>query len=188
MEATATVESRSVGYKLMGGLAMAGGVFYLAGTLIAMATGNWESVPLYFLSLLWTLGCIAGLVGIGMLGALGRGIFGRVALTIAMIVYAVAAVDALLIMAGVYSGEASPLFSVSRLGSLAAMLLVGIAALAARRWPGWRKFSPFALPLAIPVAIAAGAVSGSTQIPITLFVSLAWLLIGYAVWSSPEID
>jgi hypothetical protein len=179
------------GHRLMGGLAMAGAVCYIIGGFILLATGSLDGDNSNFLAntlaLVWALGSICGLVGIGMLGVVGRGVFGRVALAIATLAYALVALDALLIVAGVFSSvEASPLSAISRLGTLVGMLLVGIAALVARRWPGWRKLSPFALLLALPLAIAVSATTGGV-IPIPVFIGLAWLIIGYAVFSTPDL-
>lgn len=172
-------------HRLMGALAMAGGLCYLVMSIAYLVTGVEAGLFFDLLNVLWALGCLCGLAGIGLLGALGRGLFGRAALVVALLAYAIAALDGVLILAGLYAGPDSPLFAISRLGTLVGMLLVGIAALVARRWPGWRKFTPFAVPLAMPVALLAGLATGGA-VPITLFVGLAWLLIGYAVLSTPE--
>ena len=174
------------GHRLMGGLAIAGAVCYIIGGFILLAAGDNSNFLANTLALAWTLGSICGLLGIGMLGAIGRGLFGRIALAVAILAYALAALDALLILIGIYTGEGSPLFAISRLGTLVGMLLVGIAALVARRWPGWRKLSPFALLLALPLAIAVSATTGGV-IPIPVFICLAWLIIGYAVFSTPDL-
>jgi hypothetical protein len=173
------------GHRLMGGLAMAGAVCYIIGGIILLVTGGNANFLANTLAFVWTLGSICGLVGIGMLGAVGRGVFGRVALAIATLAYALAALDALLILIGIYTGEGSPIFAISRLGTLVGMLLVGIAALVAKRWIGWRKLSPFALLLALPLAIAVSAATGGVPIPV--FIGLAWLIIGYAVLSTPDL-
>jgi hypothetical protein len=172
-------------HRLMGALAMIGGLCYLVMSIAYLLTGVETGLLFDVLGTLWSLSCLCGLVGIGLLGVLGRGLFGRVALVVALLAYAIAALDAVLILAGLYTGEGSPLFALSRLGTLVGMLLVGIAALVAGRWPGWRKFTPFAVPLAMPLALLSGVLT-SGLIPITLFVGLAWLLIGYAVFSTPE--
>src|SRR5215207_7186919 len=91
------------GHRLMGGLAMAGAVCYIIGGFILLATDN-SNFLANTLGLVWTLGSICGLLGIGMLGAVGRGVFGRIALAIAMLAYALAALDALLILIGIYTG------------------------------------------------------------------------------------
>jgi hypothetical protein len=184
--ATAMQSQRDVrGHRLLGGLAMAGGLCYLAMAASFLVTGDDTGLLPNLLNVLWALGALCGLVGIGMLGVLGRGLFGRIALALALLAYALASLDGLLILAGLFSSETSPLFAVSRLGTLVGMLLVGIAALVARRWTGWRMLSPFAVPLAMPLAIVAGLVTGA-MVPIPLFIGLAWLLIGYAVFSTPR--
>ena len=170
-------------HRPLGALAAAGGVGYLVAGIVILATRDEAHPAVNALSVAWALGCLCGLIGIGLLGAAGRGVFGRLALAVAALAYALAALDALLILAGVFGVDDSPLFAVSRLGTLVGMLLVGIAAVAARRWPGWRRFSPFALLLALPAAVAFGAATGiPTIVP---FIGLAWALIGYAVWSTP---
>lgn len=172
-------------HRLMGGLAMVGAACYIVLAIYMMVT-NYADTPLALaLNLAWTLGSLAGLVGIGMLGAAGRGVFGRIALGVAMLAYALAALDGLLILVGIFSGEDSPLFAVSRLGTLVGMLLLGIATVVARRWPGWRKFSPFAIPLAMPVVLLFGLATGG-NLPIPMFIGLAWLIIGYAIVSTVD--
>ena len=186
MENSASTGVQVSHYRLMGGLAMTGGVLYaISGLFVdeaAATTPPWLSL----IGVIWALGCLCGLVGIGILGAVGRGLFGRIALAIAVLAYAVAALDGLLSAVGIFTVDTSPLFGISRLGTLVGMLLVGIAALVARRWPGWRTFSPFAVPLAVPVASGVFLVAGDSVIQVPLFIGLAWLLIGYAVLSTPE--
>ncbi len=94
-----------------------------------------------------------------------------------------AAVDALLITTGLYPVEGSPLFAISRLGTLVGMLLVGIAAVVARRWEGWRRFSPFAVLLALPISIVFAMATGIGSI--VIFIGLAWAIISYAILSTP---
>ena len=183
METTVGTRTVTEQHRPLGALAAAGGIGYLFAGVVLARTGDDTHPLLNVLSVVWALGCLCGLVGIGLLGAAGRGIFGRVALALATLAYALAALDALLILAGAFGTADSPFFAVSRLGTLVGMLLVGIAAVAARRWPGWRRFSPFALLLALPVAVAFSATTGIAAI--VPFIGLAWVLIGYAIWSTP---
>ena len=171
-------------HRLMGWLAVAGALCYIVGAIWVFRDSA-ETPLSSVLNLLWTLGSLCGLIGVGMLGVAGRNLFGRIALAVAMLAYALAALDGLLILIGVFTGEGSPLFAVSRLGTLVGMTLLGVATLVARRWPGWRKFSPFAIPLAMPVALLVGLVTNGS-IPIPLYIGIAWLIIGYAVISTAE--
>ncbi len=172
-------------HRLLGGLAMGGALCYGVLAFILVTQGFTYPPAVELLAVLWALGCICGLLGMAALGATGNNFLGRIALGIAILFYAIAAVDALLIVLNVYTGLESPFFAISRLGTLVAMLLVGIATLLARRWSGWRKFAPFAVPLVMPIAVLGGVATG-IQLPIPIFVALAWLIIGYAVWSTPE--
>ena len=188
VETTLGMSTGTRQHRPLGALAAAGGIVYVIyGIVVGVLARAGDGTPpgLEALGLAWALGCLCGLVAIGLLGAAGRGVFGRVALAVAALAYAVVALDALLVAAGIYAGQDSPLFAVSRLSTLVGMLLVGIATVAARCWPGWRRFSPFALPLALPVAIAFSAATGiMVMVP---FVGLAWLLIGFAIWSTPAL-
>lgn len=76
-------------YRPLGLLAMAGGVAYFVAGIVMGRTGNEEHFAVSLLSLAWALGSVCGLVGIGLLGVAGRGSFGRVALALAVVAYAV---------------------------------------------------------------------------------------------------
>ena len=183
METTIGAMTGAGQHRPLGAAAAAGGIIYLLLGVVLARAGEDTPRAIELFAAIWALGCLCGLVGIGLLGAAGRGVVGRLALAVAALAYAVAALDALLIAVGTYRGPDSPLFAVSRLGTLVGMVLVGIATVAARRWPGWRRFAPFALPLALPVAIAFSASTGIAAI--VPFIGLAWALIGYAIWSTP---
>lgn len=183
MDTAAGAVERSGQHRMMGLLAIGGSVLYIASAFILLASDNDSHTVAGVMSVFWALGAIAGLVGIGMIGATGRGLLGRIALAIAVLAYAIAALDGILYSAGVYEPEDSVLFAISRLGSLIGMLLLGFATVAARVWPGWRRLSPFAVPMALPVALVAAAIFDSGVMP--LFIGLAWLIIGYAVVSTP---
>jgi len=170
----------------LGLLAVAGGLAYAIAGIVMIATGDVEHPVVNVLSVAWALGALCGLVGIGMLGVAGRGIFGRIALAVSVVSYALAALDALLIAANAYAAEDSLLFAVSRLGTLVGMLLLGIATVAVHRWAGWRRFAPFALLVALPLDILLAAVlDEQSALPP---VGLAWMLIGYAVWSTSDTE
>jgi hypothetical protein len=70
----------------------------------------------------------------------------------------------------------------------AAMLLVGILALATKGW-GWRKITPLLTVLMFPVgaflttAVGLAAPSGGSP----LFQSLGWIIMGLAIFTSPAV-
>jgi hypothetical protein len=182
-DATIRMSSQVGKHRLWGGLAMVGALCYLIVGVMLATLGSEVDPRIELLSLLWALGCICGLLGIATLGVTGNHFLGRIAVGWTIVAYAVAAVDAFIISIGIYTTESSLLYSISRLGTLVGMLLVGIAVLLTRRWTGWRKFSPFAIPLAIPLAILFGVITATTP-TIEIFVALAWFIIGYAIWSA----
>ena len=184
MDTTAGTVERGGQHRMMGLLAMGGAVLYMVSSIALWRSGD-DSVAAGILSVFWALGAIAGLVGIGMLGVAGRGLLGRIALAIAVLAYAVAALDGVLYTAGVYEPDDSVLYAISRLGSLIGLLLLGFATVAVRLWPGWRRFAPFAVPLALPFAIVALVILDGSTVPMPFFIGLAWLVIGYAVVSTP---
>lgn len=186
MNATAGTMFARKPHLSLGLLAIAGGLAYAIAGVVMIATGDTDHPVVNVLSVVWALGALCGLVGIGMLSVAGRGIFGRIALAVSVISYALVALDALLITAGAYAADDSLLFAISRLGTLVGMLLLGIATVAVRRWAGWRRFAPFALLLALPLDILlAVALDQQSALPP---VGLAWMLIGYAVWSTPDAE
>lgn len=186
MNATAGTMFARKPHQSLGLLAVAGGLAYLIADVVMLRTGDEGHPVVNVMTVAWALGALCGLVGIGVLGVAGRGIFGRIALAASVLSYALAALDALLIAAGAYVVDDSPLFVVSRLGTLVGMLLLGIATVAVRRWAGWRRFAPFALLLALPLGILLN-VAVDKSMPL-LPVGLAWMVIGYAVWSTSITD
>jgi hypothetical protein len=62
-------------------------------------------------------------------------------------------------------------------------LITGIMAVRTEQWAGWRKFAPFALPLALVLVIATGIITGGWNVGLIL-TGIGWLIIGYAVQSS----
>jgi hypothetical protein len=65
------------------------------------------------------------------------------------------------------------------------MLLVGILALASRTWTGWRKFTPLLTVLAWPLGWTVQPLLGNPAGLANLIMGAAWVLLGYAVLSSP---
>jgi len=74
------------------------------------------------------------------------------------------------------------------------MLTLGIAVLVARKLPGWRRMAPLIVGLyyvaMIPFQIVFFIIPNGEPSPILLGIwSVAWILFGYAVWSSaPSLE
>jgi hypothetical protein len=81
-----------------------------------------------------------------------------------------------------------PLSSVGGSLILLGMLVVGILTIVAKRWMGWRRFTPLIVILALPLAILVSLIAQTTGL-ISIFVGSAMALFGYAVLSSaPEVE
>jgi hypothetical protein len=76
-----------------------------------------------------------------------------------------------------------PLSIVGGLLSLLGLLVVGILTIAAKRWMGWRRFTPLIVSLAFPLAILVRSMIHTTG-TISIFMGSAMVLFGYAVLSS----
>lgn len=124
---------------------------------------------------------LIGVAGLALMGA-APGWFGWSALVIALLGRAafVAAESHSLAI-----GEESALLPVGALITAVGMTLVGIAVLHARRWEGWRRFTPL-LVGAYPF-VAMFPFIFITDEPSYLAIAgwgLPWLLLGYAIWAS----
>lgn len=183
--ATAVTAATNERTRLFGVLGMLGGLAYVIAGIIEGATGNEEHLAVLSLVGVWALGAIAGLVAIGLLGVAGSGLLGRIALGMMVLAYAVIVLDAILIAAEVYTLQESVPYTLARLVTLVGMLLLGIATVAAKRWAGWRRFAPFALLVLMPVTLVISGVLDQAYIPL-FGAGLAWLVIGYAIWSTPS--
>ncbi|AYA35808.1 hypothetical protein D3Y59_01355 [Hymenobacter oligotrophus] len=73
-------------------------------------------------------------------------------------------------------------------GSMALMLIAGIAVLRARVWAGWRRFVPLACALFLPVFFALIPLVGRDLASSLAgwYTVGAWALLAYAVRSTPE--
>jgi hypothetical protein len=84
-----------------------------------------------------------GLVGLLHAGVVGRSRWGRAGLQLAIggrLVFLVAEVAAMI------AGEDElPLFPVAAVSTGIGMLMAGVAAIRARRWEGWRRYTPIAM-------------------------------------------
>ena len=63
---------------------------------------------------------------------------------------------------------------------LAGMLVVGIITIAAKKWEGWRRFTPLLIIVFIPVSLGLGSLIGDTKVSGAV-AYLAWIVLGYVV-------
>jgi hypothetical protein len=114
---------------------------------------------------------LVGLTGLARSGAAGTGRAARIGITTALIGTAVLPIAefASIPIAGQRAGETGAmlvggLFGIGNLIAAIGLITAGVATLRARRWSGWRRFSPLAtgliltvvLGLALTPALAAG--------------------------------
>ncbi|MBA4116976.1 MAG: hypothetical protein H0X71_11220 [Rubrobacter sp.] len=124
---------------------------------------------------------LIGVVGLALSGA-APGWFGGISLGLALlgrVDFVVAEVHSLII------GYDSDLLPLGALITAVGMTLVGIAVLRAKRWGGWRRFTP--LLAGIYPFVAMFPFIFVTGEPNELAIAgwgLLWLLLGYAIWSS----
>jgi len=65
----------------------------------------------------------------------------------------------------------------------------GIATIRAKVWPGWSRFLPLPIPLVLLVGLLLGLLAGrgtgarEAELILSSLFGLAWLLLGYALWS-----
>ena len=170
--------------RVLGTLTMIGG---LAGVLFAVRLVLWPEITSkpgdmlgQSLNLLWQLGNLCLVLGILRLNVTGTGRLAR-GLTYVPLATAVLGV---VVTAALVVGRPLPLpiAILTILGGLAGFIIIGVLALRARRWEGWRRFVLLAYPGAYLLAGLLRLVSIS--LPPSLFVALASIIIGYAVLSS----
>lgn len=125
---------------------------------------------------------LAGLVGLWRTGVASGGKLGQVGLAAAISATGVLIVAEL--VEPFIGAGAEPIYSIASPLLGLGMVLAGIAALRARRWTSWRRFTPLACGLYILlVLLPVFAVSGPNYAVLTVF-DLCWLALGAALWSS----
>jgi hypothetical protein len=147
-----------------------------------------HSVAYALLQVPWTIVQVLLLVGVVGLAFSGvtSGWFGTIALGIALlgrVVFVLAEIHASILV------EDSILLPVGALITAVGMTLVGIAVLRTRRWRGWERFTPLLVGV-YPFLVMFPFIFVTGE-PNTLAISgwgLAWLLLGYAIWSSAALE
>ncbi len=129
-------------------------------------------------------GWICTMLGLQRLGILGKDTLAKCVFALQMAALVLAALSCILLLADPV--DAGLLYRMSDLAwpaSHAVMFAVGVAALRARIWTGWRRFAPLACGSAWIAAIAAGEIAGYGAMEWTfgLYTACAGVLLAYAV-------
>lgn len=136
------------------------------------------------LMLSFLLGWMGSMIALYRTNALGTGPWGRTGLTLQMIVLSIAILWQATQAYHHDIGKGSLWFTIGDLCwpvSVNGMTLVGIGVLAAKRWTGFRRFTPLACGLCFPIGMAALALFGpSWSTLFALLTSYAWSALGLA--------
>ncbi|MFN8472012.1 MAG: hypothetical protein U0822_07465 [Anaerolineae bacterium] len=163
---------------------MLGGLAFLAIHLRHLITG----VPLGgatidrpddALYLIFSLGALCIFWGMYRASITGAGWLRRAAVFVPMLGFALMIVGSLLDLTGLAVPTNNGPVAVGWLLIMAGTLLVALLTLFSPVWSGWRKFAPLLCVLLIPPSFLLGPLA-------TPLGSLPWILLGYAVFSSPE--
>lgn len=164
--------------RLLGILCIAGSVIAIVGTLFFQV--RFDAPPTntisFITAFLWPIGVIAGLVGLIQSNGVGSNPAVRAVAFLPIIALGLNTVAGVAELTGVGSPD-SVLFIVGFFGLWVGMVLVGILTIAAKMWPGWRRFIPL---FVILVMILNGATGFDNSLGQAIS-SGVWVLLGYAV-------
>lgn len=141
------------------------------------------------IEVIYMTGWMSSIIGLGITQATGRNKGGKAVLIVQFIALMIAAIWSAIHIVVLNPNTEHPLYLIGDLAwpfSHVFMLIVGIAALRAKNWTGWAKFTPLLCGLALPVAIVAGMVAGETALGLIfpIWTTVAFALLGYAVFTS----
>lgn len=164
--------------RLLGILCIATSAIAIIGTLFFNV--RFDATPTtamgVVVGLLWPIGAIAGLVGLVLSNGVGSNPMVRAVAFLPIIALGLNTVAAVAEATGVGSPD-SVLFTFGFFGMMIGMVLVGILAIAARTWPGWRRFVPLFI---ILVMVFNGATGFDSSLGVAVS-SGVWILLGVAV-------
>ncbi len=178
--------------RMSGIIGMGGALLWAVGTIMQNWFGLWGvgSGPLYPVHQLLAFAALTCMI-VGFLGLIWRGAveggFGKAA------VYLYAAAYGMIIIAGliglIFQTQDSPIFILYPVGGLLSTLsalLIGVAVLRARRWPGWQVWMPLAsfliIFLAVDLPLFLGVSDGPGLVG-ELIMAVCWFGVGLAVFT-----
>jgi len=163
--------------RLLGILCIAGSLIAIVGTLFFQVEFLDTDTTLgKVVGFLWAIGAIAGLIGLILSNGVGSNPMVRAVASLPIIALTLNTVANIAQVAGLVSPD-SILLIFGFLGLMAGMVLVGILTIAAKTWPGWRRFVPLFI---ILVMILNGAAGFDNNLGRALSTGV-WVLLGYAV-------
>ncbi|MGH3087382.1 MAG: hypothetical protein ACRDSJ_08700 [Rubrobacteraceae bacterium] len=174
------------GVRTAGLLCTVGGAGWVAIGVVSAFVGRIDGAAFVVSELSWLVVqslLLVGVVGLALSGA-APGWFGGIALGIALlgrVDFVVAEIHSLAI------GEDSILLPLGAMITAVGMTLVGVAVLRARRWEGWRKFTPLVAGVYPFVGMFPFIfIANEPNILAIAVWGLAWLALGYALYSTPR--
>lgn len=157
------------------------GALAIAAEGVRVLLGRGDPDPLtYILGLVGVVGTVCGVLGMRALQVAGSSWAGHGVLNLMLAAEVGAGFIALVSL--VTGRSLDPWPGVVGLVSIMAAIVVGVLALRAGQWEGWRKFAPLALPLSLVLAIVL-SIAGTPPL-FLIAASAAWLVVGNAVQSS----
>lgn len=143
-------------------------------------------------SLIFMIGSLCSQIALWRLGASGRGIWGRIAQGMQIVLVTLAALFGVFEATALF-GDDNPLFIITDIAwpiSMLWMLILGITIAVRGGLTGWRRFIVAICGLALPSSIILSVVTGSdmtsTLIGIFFFglLAICWFLLGLAIFQT----
>lgn len=136
---------------------------------------------------LFSIGWLAAMLGLRRLQATGRGLAGRLLITIPLFTITLAIGQSLMDLLKVPTS--SPLYLVTDLAwplSMVLTFMVSVAVLLARGLPGWHRWVPLLCGISLPFTLTLMLLGGQ-ELPGWVFglhTALGWGLLGYVVFAA----
>jgi hypothetical protein len=137
---------------------------------------------------LFSIGWLAGMIGLWQLRATGKSLFGRIILAVTLVTISLAILQSLVDILKV--DTSNPFYMVTDIAWPLSMLLtfiIGVAVVVAKRLPGWKRFVPLYTGIGVPLALLSIALGfGMPMWYFDFHTITGWLLLGYVVFSEAD--